>query len=151
MRLKTPGALFAAVLLLCAAGPRADTRSARARLLDRWVIEILGRPDLTVEDRQRGVREMEEAIRLEPDRSTHWFLLGRLRELGRQDAFARTAYERAIALAADDPEPRLWLALSWKRTWLRTLDLPALDHAIAQLDTVTKLRPFGREGWIQMV
>lgn len=150
MRQRILGAWVAAVLFLCAAGPRIDTRATRARMLDRWALEIVNRADATVEERQRGLRALDEAIALEPHQPTHWFLLGRLREQGLQDGSARTAYQRSIALASDDPEPRLWLALSWKRTWVRTLDRGALDRAIAHLDTVTKLRPFGSEGWLQL-
>src|SRR5689334_25335569 len=109
MRRTFSGALIAAVLLACAAGPSVEKRSARARILDRWALEILDRADAKVEDRQRGLRAMDEAVALEPDQSKHWFLLGRLREQGRQDASARTAYQRAIALATEDREPGLRL------------------------------------------
>ena len=143
--------LIAAGLLLAGARPGPEARSARARTLDRWALEIVLRATSTVEERQRAMRYIEEAVALEPDHAGHWLVLGRLRDIAEEDVLARAAYLRSIALAPGEPEPRMRLAASWKRTWLLTLDFAALDRAIAQLDTVTRLRPYGSEAWTRLV
>lgn len=143
--------LLAAALALAAARPATDAHATRARTLDRWALEIVNRGDATVEDRQRALRHIEEALALEPDFAGHWLVLGRLRDLAEEDLLARGAYRRAIALAPAEPEARMRLGRSWKRTWLRTLNRDARDLAIAQFDTVTRLRPYGSEAWLALV
>src|SRR5262245_27418492 len=149
MRMESVVALLGATLVLCAARPADNAR--RARMLDQWALEIVDRPDATVEDRHRALAFIEEALALEPDSSGHWFVLGRLRDQQEEDQAARSAYRRAIALAPAQPEPHLRLGRSWKRTWLRTLNREARDLAIAHFDTVTRLRPYGSEGRLQLV
>ena len=137
--------------MLAGARPNPEARSNRARTLGRWAFEIVLRSSSTVEERQRAMRYIEEAVALEPDYAGHWLVLGRLRDLAYEDVLARAAYLRSIALAPAEPEARLRLAVSWKRTWLLTLDFAGLGRAIAQLDTVTRLRPYGSEAWVRLV
>ena len=126
-----------------------ETRSTRARTLNRWALEIVMRSTSSVEERQRAMRYIEAAVALEPDHAGHWLVLGRLRDLAYEDVLARAAYLRSIALAPQEPEARMRLAVSWKRTWLLTLDFAGLARAIAQLDTVTRLRPYGSEASVR--
>jgi len=151
VRIEPAVILLAAGLALGSARPAADAPSHRARMLNRWALEILQRTNSSVEERQRALRHIEEAIALEPDDAGNWLVLGRLREVAGEERLARTCFERAIALAPGAPEARVRLALVCKRTWLRTMDDDARDRAIAQLDTVTRLRPYGSEAWLRLV
>jgi tetratricopeptide (TPR) repeat protein len=150
LRFERAAILLAAGLALAAARPAPDTRATRARTLDRWALEIVNR-DATIEERQRAMRYIEEALALEPDFAGHWLVLGRLRDLAEEDMLARSAYRRSIALAPAEPEARMRLGRSWKRTWLRTLNPEPRDLAIAQFDTVTRLRPYGSPAWVALV
>jgi Tfp pilus assembly protein PilF len=143
--------LLAASLTVSAGRPGHATVSSRAGTLDRWALEIVDRGDATVEDRQRALRFIQEAIVLEPEHAEHWLVLGRLQEQAQNDRLARSSYARAIALVPTDPGPRMRLAQSWKLEWLRTLDPAALDRSIAQLDTVTRLRPYASAAWLGLV
>src|SRR5262249_56924648 len=107
--------------------------------------------DPPVEARQRAQRDISQAIELEPGDAGHWIVLGRLRELGREERLASQCFERAIGLDPVAPEPRLRLALVSKRQWLRTLEPERLARAIAELDTVTMLRPYGADAWLGLV
>jgi tetratricopeptide (TPR) repeat protein len=137
--------------VLLGAKPAPIPPETRSRELNRWAFEIVARgADATVEDRQRAARYIADALALEPDYAGHYLVLGRLHDLAEEDLLARASYRHAIELDPTDPEPRMRIAVSWKRTWLRTLDPTALVHAIAELDTVTRIRPYGSDGWLRL-
>jgi len=50
-----------------------------------------------------------------------------------------------------DAEIHLAIASTWRRQWLRTLDRDALERAIAQADTASRLRPGGSDAWLRLV
>jgi cytochrome c-type biogenesis protein CcmH/NrfG len=142
---------FVLTTILALTPSTADAPPPRASMLDRWARAALDGAETSVEDRERAMRNIEEAIRLEPADPGHWMVLGRLQEVGNHERLARESFEHAIRLAPEEPETRTRLAMAWKREWLRTLDTLALAHAIEQLDTVTHLRPYGSEGWLRLV
>ena len=107
--------------------------------------------DPAIEARQRAERDLEEAIRLDPANADHWLTLGRLRLLGESDRDGRACFDRAARLAPGDPRPYMERGRSWKREWVRWLDSLDFERAIADFDTVTRLRPTGSEGWLAMV
>ncbi len=147
------------VILLCptpasaARGPAAPARTradslANARALTRWAWEAIA--DTAVESRQRAARDIEQAIGLDPAYAEPWLALGRLQEQGDFRLKARDSYRRAILLDPRSPEGYMALGLAWKREFLRTLNRAALAAAAAVLDTVTRLRPYGADGWLRL-
>ena len=105
--------------------------------------------DPAVESRQRAIRDLKEAIRLDPRNPEPWLALGRAYELGEYGELARDCCRRSIALAPRQPDGYMELGMAWKREFLRTLDRAALDHAIGAFDTVALLRPYGADGWLR--
>lgn len=145
--------LLAFVVAFAFAPARADAAAdplERARLLHRFAAELVEDP--AIESRQRCLRDLEQAIELDPDgrAGNHWLLMGRLREGGRRDREARQCYRNACAQAPRDPETWLGLARVLRREWLRTLDGPALRAAAAVLDTAAQVRPASSAVWIAL-
>lgn len=148
--------LVAAFVVACLLGaaPRRNSsprlsNTQRAALHHRWAVE--GLTDLTVDGRDRAVREIREALALEPDNSDHWLVLGQLRVLGEYDGEARACFRRAIILDPHDLSAYLELAAAWRREWLRTLDTLAISHALGVLDTAATLRPRASDPWLGLV
>jgi tetratricopeptide (TPR) repeat protein len=132
--------------------PRARTTAdslVTARTLTRWAREAVA--DTAVESRQRAIRDLKEALRLEPVNPDSWLALGRTYDLGGYRQLARDCYRRAITLAPRDPVGYMELALAWKREFLATLNRPALESAMAALDTAAILRPYGADPWLRLV
>ncbi len=155
----TPARFVAAAVLLLVLADRApaaprDTLAtlaprAKAALLHRWAEERLG--DRSVESRQRALRDLEDAIALDPLDGEHWLLLGRFQVLGEYDVAARASFARALELEPQDPRAWLEYGRTWKRQWLRTLDSTAAARAEAAFDTAAIVRPFGAEAWLELV
>jgi Tfp pilus assembly protein PilF len=122
---------------------------ARARTLTRWGQEAVSEP--TPEGRQRAIRDLKDAIRLDPRDPAAWLALGRAYELGDFGELARDCYRRSIALAPRQPEGFMELGMAWKREFMRTLDRASLDHATGAFDTVALLRPYGADAWLRLV
>jgi GWxTD domain-containing protein len=122
---------------------------ARAATMIKWAREAL--TDSSIEARSRAVRDLNQAIRLDPRNPEPWLLLGRANEMGAYREEARACYRNAIARAPDSPDGYFELGLAWKREWLRTLNEQALEHAAQELDTVTTLRPHGGDAWLHLV
>ncbi len=134
-----------------AAPPRSRSAAdslATARTLTRWGWDAVADPG--IESRQRAVRDLKEAIRLDPRNPEPWLALGRAYELGDYGDLARDCYRRSIALAPRQPDGYMELGMAWKREFLRTLDRAALDHAVGAFDTVTLLRPNGADAWLRL-
>lgn len=151
-----PGAPLDAIPGVAAARPRrspADTLrmapAEKARLLHRWAEEELDDP--SVEARQRAMRDLGEAIRLDPDDARFWLTLARVQQGGGFDRDARASLDRAVRLAPRNPRAYLERGRAWKREWVRWIDSLAFDRAIADFDTVIRLRPAGAEGWLALV
>ncbi|MBI1796707.1 MAG: hypothetical protein HYR74_06610 [Candidatus Eisenbacteria bacterium] len=121
----------------------------KARMLHLWAEEETADP--AVESRQRAKRDIDEAIRLDPGNADHWLARAKLEMIGGYDTEARASLDRAIAIAPRDPRLRLERGRAWKREWVRWLDSLAFDRAIADFDTVTRLRPTGADGWLALV
>ena len=141
-----PGAAFGS-----AAPPRGRSATdslATARTLTRWGWDAVADP--AIESRQRAIRDLKEAIRLDPRDPEPWLALGRAYELGDYGELARDCYRRSIALAPRQPDGYMELGMAWKREFLRTLHRASLDHAIGAFDTVTLLRPYGADGWLRL-
>ena len=126
---------------------RADSL-ANSRTLTRWAWEAVA--DTGIESRQRAIRDLKEAIRLDPGNPEPWRALGQAYELGQYRELARDAYRNCIRLAPRQPDGWMDLAMAWKREYLRTLNRDALDHAIEVLDTVALLRPYGADAWLRL-
>jgi GWxTD domain-containing protein len=147
-------ALFLALSLgprfaCAAAAPVLADTAERVRTLVRWARESVA--EESVESRQRAMRSLDEALRLQPANPEVWFERGRVYERGALEKEARNCYGKAIALAPRDPEPYVSLGLSWKRLWLRRLDATALDSAIICLRRATDLRPYDSRTWLRLV
>ncbi len=154
------GSLLPLALALALVGARAPAHAGpgvapvtaqdpleRARLLHRFAAERLDDP--TVEARQRCVRDLQDAIALDPAgrAGNHWLLLGRVRELARMNREAGVCYRTACVQRRDDPESWLALAGVYRRDWLRTLDRDALRAAVGVLDTAALVRPKSSTVW----
>jgi hypothetical protein len=142
------------VACLLGAAPHRDptprlSNTQRAALYHRWAVE--GLTDPTVEGRERAVRNIREALGLEPNDSDHWLVLGQLRVVGEYDGESRACFRRAIALEPRNLSAYLELAAAWKREWLRILDTLAIARAIGVLDTAATLRPRASDPWLGMV
>jgi cytochrome c-type biogenesis protein CcmH/NrfG len=134
-----------------AARPRARGAAdslATARTLTRWGWDAVADP--AIESRQRAIRDLKEAIRLDPGNAEPWLALGRAYELGDYGELARDCYRRSIILAPRQPDGFMELGMAWKREFLRTLGRTSLDHAIGAFDTVALLRPYGADGWLRL-
>jgi Tfp pilus assembly protein PilF len=146
-------AALAALAATVAASPRHDpvslSSAQRAALAHKWALE--GLTDSTVEGRQRARRDIELAIRLEPNQAEHWLVLGKLQVLEEYDDLSRASFRRAMILDPTDPEAYLELAASWKRDALRTLDTLAFIRAMGVLDTAASLRRAAVDPWVQLV
>ncbi|HVP15306.1 MAG TPA: tetratricopeptide repeat protein, partial [Terriglobales bacterium] len=142
----SPGARVA-----CAARPApapVDT-AERVRTLLRWARE--SQAEESVESRQRAMRDLDQALQLQPANSEIWLERGRVYERGALETEARDCFSKAIALAPRDPEPCVCLGMAWKRLWLRRIDGAALDSAISCLRRATELRPFDSRTWLRLV
>ncbi len=144
-----------AALLLAFAAARAGAAPAsdpleRARLLHRFAAELLDDP--AIESRQRCLRDLEDAIALDPEgrAGNHWLLMARLRESGGLDREARRCFRNACVQRPDDPETWLGLARTYRRDWLRTLDGDALRRSVAVLDTASRVRPGSSAVWLAL-
>ena len=137
--------------LAAAAPPRVHTAAdslSTARTLTRWGWDAVADP--AIESRQRAIRDLKEAIRLDPRNPEPWLALGRAYELGDCGELARDCYRRSIALAPRQPDGYMELGMAWKREFLRTLNRAALDHAVGAFDTVALLRPYGADAWLRL-
>jgi tetratricopeptide (TPR) repeat protein len=122
---------------------------ATARTLTRWGRDAVA--DAGVESRQRAIRDLKEAIRLDPRDPEPWLALGRAYELGEFRELARDCYRRAIVLAPRQPDGYMELGMAWKREFLRTLHRESMENAIGAFDTVALLRPYGADAWLRLV
>jgi tetratricopeptide (TPR) repeat protein len=128
---------------------RAPTDSlATSRTLTRWGWDAVAFSD--VESRQRAVRDLKEAIRLNPTDPEPWLALGRAYELGDLGQMARDCYRRAIVLAPGRPDGFMELGMAWKREYLRTLHRESLEHATGAFDTAAAMRPYGADAWLRL-
>jgi len=107
--------------------------------------------DPTVESRQRATRDLLAAIEFDPTNADHWMTLGQVYLLGEYFSRARGCFDNAVRLAPRDPQTYLERGRAWKRDWIRGLDTLSLAHAVADFDTVTRLRPRGTDGWLALV
>jgi len=134
-----------------AAPPRVRSAAdslATARTLTRWGWDAVADPG--IESRQRAIRDLKEAIRLDPRNPEPWLALGRAYELGDYGDLSRDCYRRSIALAPRQPDGYMELGMAWKREFLRTLHRAALDHAVGAFDTAALLRPYGADAWLRL-
>ena len=156
--MRVPSLLSLLLILICsafatlaAATPRVRSVAdslATARRLTNWGWDAVADPGN--EARQRAVRDLKEAIRLDPRNPEPWLALGRAYELGEYRDLARDCYRRSITLAPRQPDGYMELGMAWKREFLRTLDRAALDHAVGAFDTVALLRPYGADAWLRL-
>jgi GWxTD domain-containing protein len=121
----------------------------KARLLHRWAEEAFDDP--SVETRQRAVRNLEDAIRLDPTNADHWITLGQFRLRAEMVSLARDCFDKAVRLAPRDPRAYMERGRACKRGWIRDLDTLSRNLAMADFDTVTRLRPTGSDGWLALV
>ena len=121
----------------------------KARLLHLWAEEAL--VESSVEARQRATRDLQEAIRYEPTNAAHWITLGQVYLMGERATRGRECFDKAVRLAPRDPRTHMERGRAWKRDWVRGLDTLSRDHAMADFDTVTTLRPNGSDGWLALV
>jgi len=134
-----------------AAPPRVRSAAdslATARTLTRWGWDAVADP--TIEARQRAIRDLKEAIRLDPRNPEPWLALGRAYELGDYGELAHDCYRRSITLAPRRPDGYMELGMAWKRDFLRTLHRASLDHAVGAFDTAALLRPYGADAWLRL-
>jgi GWxTD domain-containing protein len=132
------------------AAPAAPVDSlARARTLVRWSLPRLASP--VVEQRQRAVRDLDEALRLAPRDPEAWVARGRAYAVAGFDRESRACFERALEFAPGDPAALTQLAFAWKREWLRRLDAAALERALAALRRLTAVRPLSGDAWLWRV
>jgi cytochrome c-type biogenesis protein CcmH/NrfG len=143
--------LLAIVPLGATAAPPVRTAAdslEKARTLTRWGWDAVGDP--AVEARQRAIRDLKDAIRLDPKDPEPWLALGRAYELGGYGEQARDCYRRSIALAPRRPDGYMELGMAWKREFLRTLHVESLERALGAFDTVARLRPYGADAWLRI-
>lgn len=121
----------------------------KAAILHRWAEDALTDP--SVESRQRAIRDLSEAIRLDPTSADHWITLGQLYLVGERISQARECFDTAVRLAPRDPRTHMERGRAWKRGWIRELDTLSRNLATADFDSVTRLRPTGSDGWLALV
>jgi tetratricopeptide (TPR) repeat protein len=144
-------ALFSIVLALAATPSPGSGRlppGEQARLLNGWAAASIDSG--TAESRARAIRDLEDATRLDPDNPEHWRLLGTAHAAGRHFALAHDAYRHAVAVAPNDPDSHFLLGMEWRREWLLTLDPALRDRAIAEFETVIRLRPSSHDAWLRI-
>jgi tetratricopeptide (TPR) repeat protein len=131
----TQAQLKAGSLLLL--GGRADDAKARAEKIlakDSRNVDaqlLLANAQAGLKDLDGAVAQIEEALRIDPDRSGIYSNLGVLElSRGRRDA-AEQAFKKAVALQPQAVEPRLALANFYWLTEQREAAETALEHALA--------------------
>jgi len=124
-----------------AAGPGPD--SLRARAMERLA---RAKPH----ERRLALEDLEQAVRLAPQRSDLWLECGRLQLQMGEGSHARASFERAATLAPDEPEAQLVLARAFKADWLETLDDSSFRRSVELLARVTTLAPERPEAWLDL-
>ena len=131
------------------AGPPADRhgneRAAEAHYLR--ALRCLDHDDL--EQRRKGLRDLEEAVRLAPSNADYRLALAQAYFAGGYYHAARRGYER-VALA-ESSAAYLDLGLWWRREWLESREARALDQAVDALMTAAWLKPLDSDAWLLLV
>ena len=133
------------VLAVWAPGAGATTRSARADSLHRAAAERLAAGGL--DERRAALRELQDAVLLDPDDPRHRLAYGRLCLEAGFDLQARGSFERAAQLDPRDGAARLGLGQVWKRDWLRFLEPSSLARAIEHLSAAVERDPGLCDAW----
>jgi GWxTD domain-containing protein len=123
-----------------------STRPARADSLHRVAAARLAAGG--IDERRAALRELKEAVALDPDEPRHQLAYGRLCLEAGFDLQARGSFERAAALDQRDGAARLGLGQVWKRDWLRFLEPASLDRAIEHLSAAVELDPGLCDAWV---
>jgi GWxTD domain-containing protein len=140
-----------AVALLGAVGPRpvrANVADAEAgRLLESAEQRLAMQ---TIELRRVAIAELERASELSPKRLDVLLTLARAYQQAGYLKQSRIRYERALAIAHDDPDARLGLARSWRRDWIKYLDARSLGRAVEHYSACARSDPARLEAWLQL-
>ena len=104
----------------------------------------------TIEMRRVAIAELERAHDLAPTRLDVLLTLARAYAQAGYQKQSRIRYERALAIADDDPETRLGLARSWRRDWIKFLEPRSLSRAVEHYAACVRLDPTRLEAWLQL-
>ena len=122
-----------------------NEREAEAHYLR--ALRCLDRDDL--EQRRKGLRDLEEAVRLAPSNQDYRLSLAQAYFAGGYYHAARQGYERVAR--AESTAADLDLGLWWRHEWLESRDPGALDRAVDALLTAAWLKPLDSDAWLLLV
>ena len=124
---------------------RRDEREAEAHYLR--ALRCLDRGDL--ETRRKGLRDLEEAVRLAPSNQDYRLSLAQAYFAGGYYHAARRGYEQ---VARDDSAAAyLGLGLWWRHEWLESHDHGDLDRSVDALVSAAWLKPSDGDAWLLLV
>ena len=149
--------LVVAVAGACAAGvapaaaaPHAPvSREARARTLYEHAETRLAKN--TIDDRRVALRDLEQAVLLEPTNPLYELTLARAYYRAGFLKSARTHFERVTRMAPDDAQGRFGLGQVWRRDWLKYLERSSLDRAVDNFSAAARLDPGACDAWLMLV
>ncbi len=132
------------------------SRAARAGLSrDEQASLLLGSAERrlalrSIETRRMAITELERAADLAPQRVDVQVALARAYYQAGFLKQARTRFDRAMALAPDDPVARFGLGQIWRRDWLKYLERRSLDRAAEHYAEAGRLDPTNAEAWLML-
>ena len=130
-------------------GPSANL-GPNEREADVLYARSLGRLELDdFEDRQEGLRDLEEAVRLAPANPEYRLSLAHAYFTGGYFHAARQGFEQLAR--ADSASAYLDLGLLWRHDWLESRDPKSLDRAVDALVAAAWLSPLDADAWLVLV
>ena len=110
-------------------------------------LRCMERDDL--EQRRKGLRDLEEAVRLAPSNPTYRLSLAQVYFAGGYYHAARRGYEQVAQ--AESSAAYLALGLLWRREWVEERDPKALDRAVDAFMAAAWLKPMDADAWLLLV
>ncbi len=104
----------------------------------------------TIETRRMAITDLERAADLAPLRIDVQLVLARAYYQAGFLKQSRTRFERALALAPDDPRARYGLGQAWRRDWLKYLERRSLDRAVDHYAAAGRLDTMNVETWLML-
>jgi tetratricopeptide (TPR) repeat protein len=104
-----------------------------------------------LDHRRQGLRDLEAASRLDPERPEVWWELSVLEIALGERSRARVALERLAALTPEDARAWTRLGDAWRWDWMATIDDSSFARALRCYGRSTRLDPTGLDAWLGRV
>jgi hypothetical protein len=131
------------------AGPLARRHGNEREAEAHYLRALRGLDCDDLEQRRKGLRDLEEAVRLAPSNEDYRLSLAQAYFAGGYYHAARQGYERVAR--TDSSAAYLGLGLWWRHEWLESRDRRALDRAVDALMAAAWLKPSDGDAWLLLV